>query len=94
MGNWAVLKRRIQVFKQVDARYGKDTDLGVKEKVASALLNHGVLLGQMGRFEEAIVALRKAEVIFATLGMSEYVQQARELIEQWKKKKQINDIVS
>ena len=34
-------------------RYGKDTDPGVREQVASALFNQGVVLGEMGRSEEA-----------------------------------------
>ena len=87
MGSWAVLKRRFSVYKQVDERYGKDTEPGVREQVARHWVIRELVLGKMGRSEEAIVALRKAEVIFAALGMTEDEQQARKLIEQWKKKK-------
>ena len=58
-----------------------------KEQTAKALLNQGFVLGELGRSEEAIVALRKAEVIFSELGMTEDKQKARELIEQWEKEK-------
>ena len=77
----------IQVLKQVNARYGKDTDPGVREPVAKALGSQGVVLKKMGRFEEAIVVLREAEVIFSELGMTEDEQKTRKLIEQCKKKK-------
>ena len=77
----------LRVYEEVDARYGKDTDPGVRGAVAKALFNQGFVLRKMGRFEEAIVVLRKAEIIFVELEMIEDGQQARQLIEQWKKKK-------
>ena len=58
-----------------------------KEQTARSLVNQGLVLGKLGRSEEAIVALRKAEVIYSALGMSEYVQQARELIAAIEKEK-------
>ena len=85
MGRWGRFEEEIGIYEAVNERYGKDTDPGVREPVASALLNHGFVLGQTGRSEEAIVVLRKAEVIFATLGMTEDEQKVRKLIEQCKK---------
>ena len=77
----------LQVYKQVNERYGKDTESGVREQVASALFNQGVVLGKTGRSEEAIVALRKAEVIYAALGISGDMQKIRKLIAAIEKRK-------
>ena len=44
----------LQVYKQVDERYGKDTDPSVREQVASALVNQGAVFGKLGRSEEEI----------------------------------------
>ena len=57
LGSWVVLKRRFSIYKQVDERYGKDTEPGVRERVASALFNQGVVLGELGRSEEALQCL-------------------------------------
>ena len=54
MGRLDRFEEELQVYKQVDERYGKDTDPGVREPVASALINQGVVFGELGRFEEAI----------------------------------------
>ena len=85
LGELDRFEEAIRIFKQVNARYGKDTEPGVRERVARSLGSHGVVLKKMGRFEEAIVALRKSEVIFSELGMSENEQKARKSIEQCKK---------
>ena len=87
LGKLGRSEEAIGIYEEVDERYGKDTEPGVRESVANALVFQGVVLGQMGHSEEAIVALRKAEVIYVALGMTEEEQQARKLIEQWKKKK-------
>ena len=51
LGSWAVLKRALQVYKQVNERYGKDTDPGVKQLVARSLGNQGFVLGKTGRLK-------------------------------------------
>ena len=40
--------------KQMDVRYGKDTEPDVRGQVARSLFNQGVVLGELGRSEEAI----------------------------------------
>ena len=54
LGEMGRSEEALQVYKQVDERYGKDTDPGVREQVASALLNQGIVLGEMSRSEEAL----------------------------------------
>ena len=45
----------------MNARYGKDTEPGVREHVASALVNQGVVLGKLGSFEEALQVLKQVD---------------------------------
>ena len=49
----------LQVYKQVDERYGKDTDLGVRGPVAKALVNQGVVLEQIDRSREALQVFKQ-----------------------------------
>ena len=40
----------LQIYKQMDERYGKDTDPGVREPIAMALFNQGVCAWGAGSF--------------------------------------------
>ena len=51
----------LQVCKQMDERYGKDTDPGVRKQVASALVVQGVVLGELGRSEEALQVSKQVD---------------------------------
>ena len=46
-------EEEIGIYEEVNAHYGKDTEPGVREQVANGLFNQGVVLGKLGRFEEA-----------------------------------------
>ena len=52
-------EKAIQVYEQINARYGADTEPGVREKVAEALVNQGVMLEELGRSEEVLQVLKQ-----------------------------------
>ena len=48
-------------MRSMNARYGKDTDPGVREKVAKALANQGFVLGRLDHSEEALQVLKQVD---------------------------------
>ena len=61
LGQTGHSEEALQVSKQVDERYGKDTDPGVREEVAKALVNQGVVLRKLDHFEEALQVLKQMD---------------------------------
>ena len=51
----------LQVCKQVDERYGKDIEPGVRKQVASALVVQGVVLVELGRSEKALQVYKQVD---------------------------------
>ena len=51
----------LRIFKQVNERYGKDTEPGIREQVAGALVNQGVVLGELDRSEEEIQVYKQVD---------------------------------
>ena len=60
-GDMGRFEEALQVYKQVDARYGKDTDPGVRKQVAKALFSQGFVLGELGSFEEALQVYKQVD---------------------------------
>ena len=54
-------EEELGIYEEVNARYGKDTDPGVREPVAGSLANQGIVLGELGRSEEALQVFKQVD---------------------------------
>ena len=61
LGELGRSEEEIGIYEEVNTRYGKDTDPGVRKQVASALFNQGVVLGELGRSAEAIRVYKQVD---------------------------------
>ena len=62
LGELGRFEEALQVYKQVDERYGKDTESGVRKQVAKALFSQGFVLGELGSFEEMLQVYKQVDV--------------------------------